>query len=142
MARVTIRMMRWFCSVTDKRLLRPWVEGGYRYAGDRASIIRVPCKSVEKTGPLVPVAAARQLFKKWMRKGGVWIRADDLVVNWSRGFAVLGGVRLSGYYTKLITSLPNAVIRVPSQARRHSPIPFRFDGEEGLVMPLGLEGAE
>ena len=51
----------------------------------------------------------------------------------------LGETLVSGRYLRMLQQLPNAEI-APDDAMTQAPMPFRFDGGDGVLMPRVSQG--
>lgn len=119
-------------TVKREALRKPWNFNGYTYASDGAIIVRVP----ERKGlPIIFINPAG-VWKHFPKASGVrWIKFHD-----TPGVKPDHGVRFGhrlfrGFYLIEISKLPAARVAV-DYGGPLDPLPFKFDGGYGLLMPL------
>lgn len=140
-----------FCSQDESRpnLLKPMSKGGFTFASDGRIAIRVErIESSEQSKHQQTVDALESLFASESFKVEVgWIpvieptytrrccaECGSLLVA-SIDAVEVGNKLIGSYYINKMMLLPNCQIN-PTDNDRFSPMPFRFDGGIGLIMPI------
>jgi hypothetical protein len=142
-----LQLLRKFCGIDVKRpaLRDPWTQGQYTYASDGRIVVRVPkLAAYPPVVRTVPPPNAAYVFDSYPAKGN-YVTLPALpkkkVLNPdARECTLIEHRKFDGYYIRLVIQLP--LVRFSLSAYGVTdPMPFKFEGGEGLLMPLRYDSS-
>lgn len=138
----TLKLLQSFCCTEQEspfrhELFEPWLFQGQCYATNAHIMIRVPKIAGVRAIKAAPQQGALRLFESANFSDLVPAPNVDLPVVRKRAAkaALLSGKWIDVYYLRKMWRLPGLHV-VNRPMRDGQPLPFKFDGGEGLVMHM------